>query len=218
MSLETELRALDVEWPATPPFAVGSQRRLRRRWIAAAALAAAALAAVFAVPQSRSAALRLFHLGGATIRVVPTLPPAADRGLADGLGRVVPLAEARRAVPGLLVPPGKPPPAHLGPGGVVSFLVARPNGPILLSELPFGHGVFLKKLLSGESAVAGAQVGAERGFWLAGRSHVVVFPRRSPRLAGPVLLWERGGTTYRLEGPGLTQDDAIGVAVSLRRG
>jgi hypothetical protein len=216
MSLETELRALDVEWPAAPAFALAPRRRRRR--IVAAALVAAALAAVFAVPQSRSAVLRLFHLGGATIRVVPTLPPVPERRLAEGLGPAVPVAEARRAVPGLLVPPGTPPTARLGPGDVVSFLLATENGPVLLSELPFGHGVFVKKLVSGESAVAGVQVGPDPGYWLAGRKHVVAFPQRSPRLAGPVLLWEHGGTTYRLEGPGLTEDDAIRLAVSLRRG
>jgi len=47
---------------------------------------------------------------------------------------------------------------------------------------------------------------------------VVGFPRRSPRLAGNVLLWEHGRTTYRLEGPSLARDDAIEFVQSLRKG
>jgi hypothetical protein len=217
MNLEAELRALDVDWPETPAFALRPRRR--RRWaLAAAALTAAAVAAALAVPQSRGAILRFFHLQGATIRVVETLPPARDAALGAGLGDVVPLAAARGAVHGLLLPPLEPlPPLHLGPGNVVSLVFEDAGAPVLLSELP-GPGGFLKKLVSGESRVDGVQVGADPGFWLSGRRHVVVFPRRSPRLAGSVLLWEHGAATYRLEGPNLRKEDAIRLALSLRRG
>jgi len=77
---ERELRALDVEWPAAPELRLELARRRRVRAVVAVALVAA-LAAAFAVPQSRSAILRFFHLGGVTVVRVETLPPAAARNL-----------------------------------------------------------------------------------------------------------------------------------------
>ena len=49
----------------------------------------------FAVPQSRGAILRFFHLGADTIEFVDTLPPADERPLDAGLGAPVSLADAR---------------------------------------------------------------------------------------------------------------------------
>jgi len=216
MNLESELRALDVEWPETPRFAL---RARRRRWPLVVALAGAAVAVAFAVPESRGALLRFFHLGGVTVQVVDTLPPARNAELTDGLGDVIPVSAARKTVPRLLVPPG-PSELHLAPGNIVSVVFQVDGAPILLSELPNGggSGVYLKKLTSGETTVEPVEVGADPGLWLSGRKHVVVFPRRSPRLAGPVLIWEHGRTTYRLEGPELTRATALRVAASLRRG
>ena len=221
MNLEAELRALEVEWPETPPFElVLEERRRRRRWPVAVAIAAAAIAAAFAVPQSRGAILRFFHLGGATVRVVDTLPHAEERPLTEGLGRVISLASAQRLLPGLLLPPLENVPAlHYGPGDVVSLVFEHDGHPVLLSELPGdGQGVYLKKLASGASRIEPVLVGSHDGLWISGGRHVIYFPRRSPRLAGNVLLWESARTTYRLEGPALERDDAIRLAESLRRG
>jgi hypothetical protein len=219
MNLESELRGLDVEWPDAPRFALREHPGRRRRWAFVAALVAAAVAVAFAVPDSRGAILRFFHLGGAAVQVVETLPPARSAPLTDGLGDVIPLAAARTTVSRLLVPPGRAE-LRLAPGNVVSALFEADGAPVLLSELPNGGGggVYLKKLASGETSVEGVDVAGDRGLWLSGREHVVVFPRRSPRLAGPVLIWEHGRTTYRLEGPHLTRDTALRIAASLRRG
>jgi hypothetical protein len=180
---------------------------------------AAAVAAVLAVPQSRGAVLRFFHLGNARIAVVDTLPPArTETSLAAGLGDVIPLRAARRAIPQLLVPPVEPPPPlHYAPGNVVSVVFESGGSAVLLSELSQGN-LYFKKLVSGESRVEGVQIGGDPGYWLAASRHVVVFPRRSPRLAGPVLLWVHLGTTYRLEGPNLRKEEAVRIALSLRRG
>src|SRR3954451_9298214 len=105
MNLETELRALDVAWPETPAFALKPRRR---RWPLVAALADAAVVAAFAVPQSRGAILRFFHLGAASVEVVETLPAADRRPLTEGLGRPIPLDAARTVVPGLRLPPAWP--------------------------------------------------------------------------------------------------------------
>src|SRR6266404_9740178 len=120
MDLARELTGLGehVEWPATPPLRpVLEPRRDRRRLALAAALAAlVALAVAFAVPQSRAAILRFFHLGAVTVRVVDTLPPAQERPLSAGLGPVISLADARRLVPDLLLPPLATRPALHGAG------------------------------------------------------------------------------------------------------
>ena len=90
--LERSLRTLQVEWPATPDVASRLELapRRSRRWIAVAAVAVAlAIGAAFAVPQSRSAILRFFHLGGVSVERVETLPPAEQRPLAAALGQVV---------------------------------------------------------------------------------------------------------------------------------
>src|SRR4030095_5276448 len=102
MDLARDLTRLDVAWPETPELQLELAPRRRKLWPVAVALAAVvAVAAAFAVPQSRGAILRFFHLGAAKIEVVDTLPPAESRPLEAGLGPVVPLLQA----PGLPAAP-----------------------------------------------------------------------------------------------------------------
>ena len=230
MNLETELRALAIDWPPTPQFdpvprpvlePPGAKRARRARLLAlAAAVVVAALAAAFAVPQSRGAILRFFHLGAATVRVVDTLPRADERPLSSGLGPVISVAVARRTVETLLLPPLEPPPPlHRTAAEVVSVVFRHDGSPVLLSELEYGgSGALLKKLAADGTSVEPAPVGAAAGLFVSGRRHGLFFAGQSPRLAGNVLLWEVGRTTYRLEGARLTRDDAIRLAQSLRKG
>jgi hypothetical protein len=220
LNLETELRALPIDWPPTPPLELVLERRRRRpRWPVVAALAAAGVAAAFAVPQSRGAILRFLHLRGASIEFVSTLPPAEERPLGADLGGVVPAAVARGVVSRLLLPAIDPvPPIHLAPGDVVSVVFEERGHPVLLSELRGGGGVYLKKLASFGTSAEPARVGRDVAVWVTGARHVVTYPRRPARFAGDVLLWEHGDTTYRLEGPGLTRSGAIELAQSLRKG
>ena len=218
MNLETELRALTIDWPQTPHLELALERRRRRRWPIAVAIAVAAIAAALAVPESRGAILRFFHLGGATIQVVDTLPHADERPLTAGLGPAISTASAKRVIPRLLLPPIDPsPPIHYTPGRIVSIVFEHAGHPVLLSEFP-GGAVYLKKLASGGSQVDPAPVDGAPGLFISGRRHVTFFAGQSPRLAGNVLLWSIGGATYRLEGPNLTRDSAIELAQSLRRG
>jgi len=218
MDLERELRALHVEWPATPVPVLQLGRR-RRRWPVAVAIALAAIAVAFAVPQSRASILRFFDIGRVHVRVVDTLPPAQERPLSSGLGKRVSLQEARADFPGLLLPATATPPAlYLAPGNVLSLLFVHEGEPLLLSELTGGGGVYLKKLAAGSTGIEPVRVGAAFGLWLSGGPHVFFTPQRSPRLAGNVLLWESDSTTYRLEGRKLGKSEAITIAESLRRG
>lgn len=205
--LEQRLRALSVEWPPAPDVAARLELRPRRWRLApglAVALALAALAAAFAVPQSRSAILRFFHLRGVTVERVGTLPPAEERPLAAGLGQPVGDARARAVL-------GSPflPAVHgtlYERDGVVSALLP---GPLLLSEI--GGPEFLKKFAT--SSVEWVRVAPTvQGLWVAGPRHVVVFPGAPRRLAGNVLLWATASRTFRLEGRRLTKDEALRLA------
>ena len=204
--LERDLRALRVEWPETPDVASRLELRPRRRLLVPALVLASilAVAAAFAVPQSRSAILRFFHLRGVTVERVGTLPPAEERPLAAGLGSQIDDAQAKSVLDGPFLP------SEHGTlyerDGIVSTLL---RGPVLLSE--FGAPEFLKKFAT--SSVEWVRVTPDvQGLWIAGAPHVVFFPGASPRLAGNVLVFATGTRTFRLEGPGLTRADALAKA------
>ena len=219
MDLARELSALaaHVEWPATPELQLDlTPRRSRRRPALALAFAVVlAIAVALAVPQSRAAILRFFHLGAVTIRVVDTLPPAQERPLSAGLGPVISLAHAKRLVPDLLLPPlATRPPLH-GAGGNAVALVFEVHGkPVLLGEYAYGP-YLIKKIAGGATGVEWLDFDGAPALWLSGAGHNVYFPGTSPRLAGNVLVWERGSVTYRLEGT-LSKSAALELARSLR--
>ena len=207
--LERSLRALDVDWPETPDVAgllAPAPRPARNGVLLAVACAAVvvAIAAAFAVPQSRSAILRFFHLRGVTVERVETLPPAAERPLAVGLGARVDDVAAGQALGGPFRP-GRHGRLY-EQDGVVSTLL---RGPLLLSE--FGAPEFLKKFATSKVEWLQVEPGVT-GLWIAGEHHVVFFPGASPRLAGNVLVWATDTRTYRLEGPGLTRAAALRLA------
>ncbi|HZS25087.1 MAG TPA: hypothetical protein VFA30_08885 [Gaiellaceae bacterium] len=218
--LERSLRdlAAGLEWPPTPalsPALAPRRRRDRVRpvWVAAAAVLVA-LATALAVPGARSALLRVFHLGGVSVERVATLPSARERPLAAGLGPTVSEQEAEAALGTAPLLPKLPqrPPLHLR-NGVVSLLLTAPS-PVLLSEVRSEGGVFFKKIAGGATHVVGVSVDGGPGLWIAGGTHVLVLPAPA-RLAGNVLVWERGGITFRLEGRFLTQALALTLAGSL---
>src|SRR5215212_3420731 len=102
--LERALVALgdELDYPPTPDLWSNVRDRLQRRaWgrplVFAAVLGALALGVAFAVPPARSAILRFFHVGSATVERVDTLPPARQRPLVSGLGP--PLARATLTLP-----------------------------------------------------------------------------------------------------------------------
>jgi hypothetical protein len=203
---ERSLRALRVDWPPTPDIAsrLRVERRSRRPLVVAIAVVVA-LAVAFAVPDSRGAILRFFHLGGVRVVRVDTLPPAEARPLAAGLGEPVSDARAAELLGTAFLP------ARHGPlyqqGGFVSTLLAVPE-PALLSE--FGSSGLIKKFSQGNVEYLTVAPGVP-GLWIEG-GHDVFFGGGSPRLAGNVLVWIWHGVTFRLEAPGLGRDAAIRVA------
>ena len=204
--LERDLRSLGptVAWPPTPDVASRLELRPRRRraLVVAVALAVVALVAAFAVPQSRSAILRFFHLRGVSVERVGTLPRAQELPLAAGLGSPVDDAGALSVLGGPFLP------AVHGTlyerDGIVSTLV---RGPVLLSE--FGAPEFLKKFVTSNVEWVEVAPGVQ-GLWISGAPHVVFFfPEASPRLAGNVLVWATDTRTFRLEGRDLGRDNAL---------
>ena len=107
------------------------------------------------------------------------------------------------------------------PGGGSASLVylARPGLPAatrgvgaLLTMLPGGDPLIVKKLLGAGTSVESVDVDGGFGVFVSGDAHLVVPPNR---LAGNTLLWVRGDTTYRLE-TALGRDAALRLARSVR--
>jgi hypothetical protein len=224
MELESELRALaaEIDWPQTPALRpeLAPRRRFMRRdrpfaLALAVAFVAAALAAAFAVPQSRGAILRFLGLGAVHVEFVERLPAAQERPLMAGLGPTISMAVARdllRRPP--LLPPLAPAPALHAEDGIVSLLFLHEDDPVLLSETG-SRSPLLKKIALTSTGVRWLRVGIDRAIWIAGDRHVVLFPRTAPRLAGHVLVWRHGNLTLRIEGAQLSLRDALTLAASI---
>jgi hypothetical protein len=222
MDLERELTALarEIDWPPTPalrPALTARGHEVRRPLLAALALVVLAIAAAFAVPQSRGAILRFLHLGAATIQFVDTLPEAEEAPLSSHLGSTLSESDARALLGGSLqLPRLSPlPPLH-AQGQIVSLLFFDRGQAVLLSEANTGSGVFLKKIATSATSATAVQVGPDPGVWLSGAPHIVFFPGAPARLAGNVLIWQHGPLTLRLEGHDLSQPQAIEFAQALR--
>lgn len=235
--LELRLMAIgrELDLPPEPTLAPAVLARLegRRpfRWRRAAVLAFAALVAIavgaaFAVPQARTAILRFFHLGGATVIRVHTLPPAVERKQASGLGRPFSRAEAERRLGfRLLLPPfeGNGPRRVYVLGDSVGTVIVRSSGKrVLLSEFTSFGAEGLKKLADGGTIVDPVTVNGRQGLWIQGAPHTLTyfdrrlgFQERTILVRGDVLLWLRGSLTLRLEGK-LTRAQAIALARRVR--
>lgn len=233
--LEIRLRAVghELELPSEPDLTTRVLGELERRrpflWRRAAVLALAVLAiaigTAFAVPQARTAILRFFHLGGATVIRVETLPPARERSLAHGLGKPLARAQAERLLGfRLALPPVHgDPPAHVYViGSSIGSVVLRRNGrPVLLSEFnSFGAGS-LQKLATAATNVEPAVVDGRPALWIQGAPHTLTyfdrsfgFQERPVLIRGNVLLWLRGPLTLRLEGD-LDRAQALELARSV---
>lgn len=195
--LELELHdlATHLDVPPVPPLLDGvvarlHRRRRRRRLLTlAVASGVAALAVAFAVPGSRAALLRFFHVRGATVTIVDRLPPLTSR---RSLGTPIALDGARFR---LLLPNGqRPEQVYASDGGYW----LRYRG-LLLFEFESGAGTqILKKAALGTRNIAYVEVGGEPGIWI-GTRHALYLPGGPPRAAGRTLIWEHGPLTLRLE-------------------
>lgn len=228
LELRLEELGRELAFPPEPDLARRVVERAHDRpfpWRPAALAFAALVAAVataFAVPQARSAILRFFHLGGATVVRVETLPATAERSRAGGLGRELSFPRAeRQAGERFRLPPGQRPQRAFVLGDSLVTVVLRYHGrAVLLSEFPsFGPGS-LRKLVAAEQRVEGTHVNGARALWIEGPHAFEYFGRngfaQAPvRVRGNVLLWLRGPLTLRLEGP-LTKTQALELARRVR--
>ena len=204
------------------------QRSRTRLVLVLAALAAAALLATLAIPEARSALLRVFGIGGAQIELVDELPPVA-RPYAElelTLGDRGTLAEARQVVPRLFELEQAPDGVYLGERGTVWFLYGGGDEiRLLVAQTPavtLDEPFILKKLVSAGTQVEVVDVRGTRGYFIRGEPHVVLLVdehgdviEETARLARDVLVWEEDGRTVRLEGD-LTPSGAIEIAEELR--
>jgi hypothetical protein len=228
--LELRLHELreQVAWPETP--AVEPDLRPapapRRRWGRELAIAFAILLVVVAgvlafSPGARSGFLELFHIRGATVERVERLPEIPTTGIP--LGQRVSLAEAERRVGVPLVDVGKPDAVYVR-GSTASLVYGPADRPrAVLTE---GRGLlwdgFVKKVAGAGTRVDEVSVNGERGLFVSGGPHVVMFIGRDGQirdertfLAGNVLLWNQDLLLLRLEGD-LTRDEAVKLAESAR--
>jgi hypothetical protein len=225
--LERNLNALarELEWPPTPAFDelvleprdMRERRRRTRPLVLALAALVLGIAIAFAVPPARSAILRFLHLRGVTIERVHRLPPAEERDLRATLGAPATRAAAERYVGFRILLPANERETQLYiRDQTVSMLLEKPE-PALLTEFRAGGptSLFVKKLAGAGTRIEPVEIDGAPGYWLTGAPHVVLEPQAPPRLAGNVLLWERGGVTLRLEGK-LAKSDAIDLAASIR--
>ncbi len=227
-SLEQRLQALgrELAFPPEPELAARARPAARPfpwRWVALAA-ALVALAAAFAVPSARTSILRFFHIEGATVERVETLPPAQERSSAGGLGRRVSLQEAERFLGfRLLLPPldGEPP-TYLLDGVLATVLLRVEDRPVLLSEYAARDYSLLKKSVGEKTSVEPVRVAGEPGLWVEGPPHTLTyfsasgeFRQRTVKIHGNVLLWTHGPVTVRLEGK-ISKAQAVRVARQIR--
>jgi hypothetical protein len=205
--------------------------RRPRRWVLAVAAAVlAALVATLAIPDARSALFRILRIGGVQIELVDALPQATTvrvGAVEPTLGTRISLEQARRDagfdLRELDTPPDR---VYLGDRGTVWFLYGAPGGVrLLVAQTPLhslDETLFLKKLASPGTTVEEVDVDGAQGFLLTGEPHFVLLVdaagevvEDTARLARDVLVWERDGVAYRLEGD-LSRDEALELARSLR--
>jgi hypothetical protein len=210
MNLEHELRSLNVEFPPEPDVSGRVIARVRqparRRWLVPVVVALALVGALFAIPQTRGAILRVLHIGNVEVERVETLPSARPGPLP--LGRPVSLAEARQAAGIELAVPDDYDEVYLS-GPFVTFVIS-PH--VWLLEWGGTGPTILKKFAGPDTRIEDVFIDRSRGLWIEGRHVVVRGPER--RLAGNVLIWERAGVTYRLEGV-LSKERAVQIASRL---
>lgn len=217
------LERIEPQQPRAASWSLG-----RRRLGLAIAVLLAALAATLAVPDARSALLRILNLGGEQIELVDELPAVEGSLDETTLGEPVTLAEARRRVGVRLRElEGRPDRVYLlGERPTAWFVYGPPDDVrLLVSQTPqlmVDGGLIAKKLVDRDTRVEETLVDGSPAFFISGSPHVVLLldvrgnvVEDSTRLAGNVLLWQDDDTAFRLEGD-FTLAEAVELGESLR--
>jgi len=203
MNLDDELRALGrsaVVPPMDPELAAAVvarvadmpvRRRLRDRWRAFLAGLCVLLAGLALTPPVRATVAEWLRIGGVEAQPVGTGPSSAPP--VPGVPGHLSLAEAARVAgftPAL--------PAVLGaPRGVEASqgFVAMSWDGVRLEQFQSGVEPFYWK----KYYTSLEYVPAVEGYWFSTPHELVLVDQRVVRIAGPTLVWERNGVTYRLE-------------------
>jgi hypothetical protein len=224
--LERRLQDLGAEiaYPATPRFDLSFERRpLRlprlRPLVLGLAVLLAVLAGVLALsPGARSAFLEIFRLKGATVERIERLPEVEVQAI--DFGERVSVEEAELRVGFELVDLGEPDAVFVRGTRMASLVYGPVDNPrLVLSQLRGSvWDGFVKKVGSAGTRVENVTVEGERGLFITGDEHFVMFldedfniTDEPTYLAGTVLLWNRGELLLRLEGD-LTRAEALELA------
>src|SRR5919198_2053071 len=126
----------EIEFPPAPDLVPRVRERLeprgfdlfaRRNAVAVAlALLVVAFGIAMAVPQARSAILRFFHIGAATVERVETLPRAEQRPLTTGLGPALSRRQAEQHAQMQITLPrlaGPPPARYYAQPGLIATVL-----------------------------------------------------------------------------------------------
>ena len=228
--LEQRLQELGVEiaYPATPRFELALDRRPARRQrlrplaVAFAVLLAVAAGVLALSPGARSAFLEIFHIRGATVERVESLPDVRAQRI--DFGERVSREEAERRVGFELFDLGDDPDAiFVRPDGLASVVYGDPAHPRLVLSQARGsiYDGFIKKTADLGTIVDQVTVSGEPGLFVDGPQHFVMFLDENgfvsderTYLAGTVLLWNRDELLLRLEGD-LTEEEALELAESV---
>ncbi|MYX35252.1 MULTISPECIES: hypothetical protein [unclassified Streptomyces] len=204
--------------PAVP--APGRRSRARAwaaaRWRALTAVLCGLLVVLVLTPPVRAAVADWFGFGGVVVHRDPCARPGTGapppvRGDAPLDGAYVPQAL------------GEPDGVAAVDGGRVLSMSWRVDGrTVRLDQFRATIDMVFLKKVGGAAEWVELGTGTDYGVWFAEPHYVqLVDPdgrtrREAPRTAGPTLVWQRGGTTLRLEGvPDLAR--ALAVADSARR-
>jgi hypothetical protein len=195
--------------------------RVRRRTVVLGiALAVLLAGTAAAIPPVRHAIERVFGINGAVVERVPALP--ATSGTTLHLGRRIPVSDARHAASftALLLPSGIS--AAYVANDVAGGRISLTSGRLLVIEFRGTSQPFILKMIAVGTRVVRTRVGGQPAAYLEGAPHDVVFldangqpSTDKVRLAGNVLLWQRGPLTLRIEGA-RSLSDALALARSLR--
>jgi hypothetical protein len=223
--LESELRALgeSIAFPPTPDLAARVRLPERvptlwpRRLVLVAAVLGAAVVAGLAIPQARSAILRVFGIGAVRIEYVDKLPAVEPEARLD-LGPEISAEDAPfRLLESSLL--GAPDGVYAS-GNVVTQLYGSPDHVRLLVTQIGGRALrpdVVKKVVGTTTnadfvSIAGL---AEPALWIEGAPHILSLPNAPERLAANTLIWTQGNRTMRLEGAE-SLDEAVEIAQSFR--
>jgi hypothetical protein len=227
-----------VEFPPTPTLRAAVAERLvgppRRAWFAPLPRAIV-LALVGLLLLATAAAALVLAVPGLRLTFVPELPTASvatdPLGARLALGAVVLVDDVADLAPAAVGPPDEA--YAIGDRAIVSLVYAATD------ELPAldGTGIGLlvqaidgalereqisKLAVETGSSVTPVDVNGAPGYWITGPPHLLRYlgpdgeeRSEATRLVGDVLVWERGGTLYRIEsGLGLTE--TLWIAESIK--